>query len=60
MVEDKKEEKDFIVVSELPQVQTRVAQGNDEKEYDIITRDEALTEILKNSREITERIKKIA
>lgn len=60
MAEEKIEERDFIVVSELPQVQTRIAQGNDNKEYDMITVDEALTEILKNSRETIERIRKIA
>jgi len=60
MVEDKKEEKDFIVVSELPQVQTRIAISDDNKEINLITINEAITELLKNSRETNERIKKIA
>jgi hypothetical protein len=51
MTEEKKE-RDFIVVPELPQVPTRIVQGNDEKEYELVTQAEAIKEILETIREL--------
>lgn len=45
-----KAENDFLVVSELPQVPFRVAQGDDGKNYDLITLPEAMKEILEHLR----------
>jgi hypothetical protein len=51
MVEEKTE-KDWIVVPELPQVPTRTVEGNDGKEYELVTLTEAVKEILEIVREI--------
>ena len=47
-----KETKEFLVVPELPQVQTRTVEGSDGKEYELITLTEAVKEILEISREL--------
>lgn len=47
-----KDEKDFLVVPELPQVPTRNVEGNDGKEYNLITLSEAVKEILETVREL--------
>lgn len=46
--------REFIVVNELPTQQARIAVGDDKKEYELVTRDEALTEILQTMRELKE------
>jgi len=51
MAEEKKQN-DFIVVPELPQIPTRTIEGNDGKEYDLMTLTEAVREILEHVREI--------
>jgi len=51
-----KEERKIAVVSELPNVPTRIAVGDDKEEYELITRDEALTEILQTTRELKEKL----
>ena len=48
---EKKEEK-LLVVSELPEVKTRVVEGNDGNTYNLITENEAILEILEISREL--------
>ncbi len=45
-------EKDWIVVPELPQTPTRIIEGDDGKEYDLITLTEAVKEILEIVREL--------
>lgn len=49
---DKATERDFLVVSQLPTQQIRVAMGEDQKEYNVITVDEALTEMLRILRKV--------
>ncbi len=50
MVAEKKEETALLVVDELPKLPTRVVVGEDGKRYDLLTRDEALLEILETVR----------
>lgn len=50
--EEKTTERDFLVVSQLPTQQIRVAMGEDQKEYNVITVDEALTEMLRILRKV--------
>jgi len=45
-------EKEFVVVSELPQIATRKVQDEEGKEYDLVTLNEAVKEILEISREL--------
>ena len=45
-------EKDWIVVPELPRVETRTVEGSDGKEYNLVTLTEAIKEILEISREL--------
>ncbi|MFW6129616.1 MAG: hypothetical protein ACOC56_00440 [Atribacterota bacterium] len=53
MAEDKKEEQRKIaVVSELPQTTVRVAEDENGERYDLITKEEAITEMLESIREI--------
>lgn len=49
---EKEKQTDFLVVPELPQVQTRNVQGEDGKIYELITMTEAVKEILESVREI--------
>ena len=51
MTEDKKEI-DFLIVPELPQVQTRQYVDEEGKEYSLITLTEAVKEILEGIREM--------
>ena len=48
---DTKQEMETLVVSELPKIPTRVA-SDGEKEYNLITTDEAHTEMLKILRKL--------
>jgi hypothetical protein len=48
----KEEEKNWIVVPELPQVPTRTVEGSDGKEYELVTLTEAVKEILEIAREL--------
>ncbi len=50
MAEEKKN--DFIVVNELPSIQTRNATTQEGSEYDLITTNEAIKEILEIAREL--------
>lgn len=50
--EEKKVEQEIAVVNELPQQQVRIGIGEDGKEYNLMTRDEALTEILKTVKKL--------
>lgn len=43
---------DYLVVPELPQVPVRKVEGNDGKEYDLVTLTEAVKEILDIVREL--------
>ena len=56
MAEKKEKEKDVIVVAELPQQPMRKLIDNDGTETDIITFQEALTEILKTVRKLEKSI----
>jgi len=49
---DKATERDFLVVTQLPTQQMRVAIGEDDKEYSILTVEEALTEMLRILRKV--------
>ena len=47
MTEDKKEvQSETIVVEQIPQVAQREVESEDKKKYNLITKEEALTEIL--------------
>jgi hypothetical protein len=46
-----------LVVKDLPTEQVRTAIGKDERNYDFVTIEEALTEILANQREILKFVK---
>lgn len=46
-----------LVVKDLPTEQVRSAVGKDERNYDFVTIEEALTEILANQREILKFVK---
>jgi len=52
MAEKSEKERDWIVVTELPNVPTRVVEGSDGKEYELITLTEAVKEILEIVREL--------
>lgn len=54
MKEDKQEkiDKKVLVVQELPTQQLRSIKDQDGNEYDVLTMQEALTEILENTRQI--------
>ena len=56
MPENKKEEKKTIVVAQLPQVNTRQVADEAGKEYDCLTIEEALTEIVEAIREIRSKL----
>lgn len=45
-------EEKVIILNELPTVQTRKVTDNEGNEYNVLTRDEALTEILESVREM--------
>lgn len=49
-MEKQKETRELAVVSDLPQVPTRIIKGNDGKEYELMTDSEALKEILETVR----------
>jgi len=51
MVEKEQEEK-LLIVSELPQVPTRIVDGSDGSKYNLVTVTEAIKEILEISREL--------
>jgi len=51
MTEKEKEEK-LLVVSELPQAPMRKVQGEDGDVYNLITKEEAILEILETVREL--------
>lgn len=50
MSEEKKN--DFLIVTELPNVPVNKIQGDDGKEYDLVTLTDAIKEILQAVREI--------
>ena len=50
--EVKEEAPELLVVRELPTTQVRNAEGDNGKRYDLVTIEEAVTEILKLAREI--------
>ena len=52
MAEKSEKERDWVVVTELPNVPTRVVEGSDGKEYELITLTEAVKEILEIVREL--------
>lgn len=49
---EKKEEKNLLIVDELPAVKTRTGTLEDGKEYDFMTANEAIKEILEIVREL--------
>lgn len=49
---DKKEERELLIVQQLPTEETRTYTSEDGKEYDLMTASEALKEILLTSREL--------
>lgn len=49
---EEKEEIDWAIVPELPQVPTRTVEGSDGKKYELTTHSEALKEILEIVREL--------
>ena len=51
-LKEKKSEKSLVVVEQLPTQQLRVVTTEDGDEYECLTRDEALTEILKIVRKL--------
>jgi len=57
LVKDSPKESSTIVVKDLPTEQVRSAVGKDERNYDFVTIEEALTEILANQREILKFVK---
>lgn len=58
--ETQEEDREFYVVSQLPQQPARVGINEKGTEVDLIPIEEALTEILEKIREIHVRVKKIA
>jgi hypothetical protein len=57
-MEEKKEvEVNTLVVEQLPQVPQKEVADNDGKIYNLLTRDEALTEILLGIRELRRKLK---
>ena len=52
MAEKEKAEEKLLVVSELPQAPMRKVQGEDGKLYNLITKEEAILEILETVREL--------
>ena len=55
--ENKEELKiETIVVEQIPQVPQRDVMGEDKKQYSLITRDEALTEILSIVKELKRKL----
>lgn len=52
MTEKKEEVRKIAVVSELPKQSVKVVETEDGKKYDLVTQDEALTEILETTREL--------
>lgn len=52
MPEDKKAEEKTLVVQELPQTPTRKVKGEDGNIYNLMTIDEAISEILEIIREL--------
>ena len=52
----KKEEPEILVVNELPTQPIRKVEGDDGKEYELITRDEAIKEILSKVKELHKNI----
>ena len=57
MVENKEEEINTLVVEQLPQVPQKEVVDNEGKVYNLLTRDEALTEILLGIRELRRKLK---
>lgn len=57
LVKEEPREAITLVVKEIPTEPVRTAVGKDEKEYDFVTIEEALTEILANQREILKFVK---
>jgi hypothetical protein len=49
---EEKTEKNWVVVSELPQIQTREVESTDGKKYELVLLNEAVKEILEIVREI--------
>jgi hypothetical protein len=47
-----KEQKNWVIVTELPSIQTREVEASDGKTYELITSNEALKEILETVREL--------